>query len=261
LVVNLNSKNLELSAHLGMNTKAYIGRLLLEDTVQAVKMSVKFSDFESFRQELEMSIHFNSSCVRKKRTSNIVKWFFPTHSLDNLLSKLWAFYKDENILHEALKYQFLVSQPLVAKFVVNYILPLTPGHKIDIDRFRQFLLDEYGALEPYLLNNLSLNCKDLGFLVGAKNRLIVCQLPPPRTSLLILIHYLFAKDIRTIAIKDIIQNPFWQYLGIRDTENLRRIISEADAESIISKYVVADELEQITTRYSFNEFIQKKIQF
>jgi len=239
--------------------KLFIGRLMWEDTVLAVKCSAKFSDFRQFRLEMESTLHFNSNRVRKIRASIIVKWFFPSHSLDNILTKIWVSYGDEQLLKEIMRYQFLVNQPMVAKFVVDCVLPLSPGESIDINYLRQFLLSEYGVVKRDPLNNLQWACRDLGFFIDEKNKLVLCQVPLPKTSLLILTHYLFAREVRTIAIKEIVQNHYWQFLGIREVEDVRRILHEADAEGIIAKYVKADQLEQITTRFSFEDFILNQI--
>jgi hypothetical protein len=59
-------------------------------------------------------------------------------------------------------------------------------------------------------------------------------------------------------MKEILSNPFWQYLGLRDQDVVRKIFREADANGVIAKYIVADQLEQVTTTYSFDEFIQRR---
>jgi hypothetical protein len=40
---------------------------------------------------------------------------------------------------------------------------------------------------------------------------------------------------------------------------VRKILKEANADELIAKYVIADELEQITTRFSLEEFIQGRM--
>jgi hypothetical protein len=88
----------------------------------------------------------------------------------------------------------------------------------------------------------------------------ISQIPMPKTSLLILTHYLLAPTPRTVTIKDVLSNPFWQYLGVRESEAVRKVFREADANGAITKYIMADQLEQVTTRYSFDEFVQRKVQ-
>jgi len=242
------------------NQKLYMPRpMFWEESIQAVKLSAEFTDFRSFRQELEKSLPWNSSYVRVRNTRSIIRWFFSSHSLDNLLTKVWTFYKNETILKEIMRYEYLTKEPVIAEFVVNYILPLSPGASISIEHLKNFLLKKHSTLRQYSLNALRWACRDLGFLSQGNSTLTVCQIAVPKTSLLIIFHSVFAPTPRTVTVKDILSNPFWQYLGLRDQDAVRKIFREADANGIIAKYIVADQLEQVTTRYSFDEFVQRRI--
>lgn len=237
-----------------------VRRLLWNDGVQAVKLSVEFSDFASFRRELEQCLHYNSSYVRIRRTRDVLKWFFPSHSLDNVLTKVWTYYRKDELLKEIMRYQYLTTEPAVAEFVVNYLLPMRPGEVVSIDYLKDFLLKKYKVVRPDPLNSLRRACRDMGFLYSENKKLVVCQVPLPKTSLLILTHFLLAPSPRTVTIKEILSNPFWRYLGIREAEEVKKVFKEADANGVIAKYIVADQLEQVTTRYSFEEFIQRRLQ-
>jgi len=234
--------------------------LLWNESIQAVKLSIKFSDFRLFREELQRSMKHNSSSVRSRYTIDIIRWFFPSHSLDNFLTKVWTFYADERILREVMRYQYLTREPAVAKFVVDHLLPLHPGESMEAGHLKDFLLKEYGVVREHPLNSLRVACRDLGFFCSEKKRLIICQLAVPKTSLLILTHYLLAPTPRTVTIKDVLSNLYWKYLGVREPETVRKVFREADANGAIAKYIMADQLEQVTTRYSFDEFVQRKVQ-
>ena len=236
-----------------------VRRLLWDNSIYAVKLSSEFSDFNSFRSELEKSLPCNSSYVRMRRTRDILKWFFPSHSLDNLLTKVWTFYKNEVIIKELMRYQYLRVEPDVGEFIRDYIVPLQPGSHVEVDYLKDFLLKKYGVVRTDPLNSLRGACRDLGFLIIDKDKLIVCQVPIPKTSFLILTHYLLAPSVSTVAIKDILLRPYWQYVGVHDPETVRQILREADANALIAKYVKADQLEQVTTRYSFDEFLQRRL--
>jgi hypothetical protein len=233
-------------------------RLLWKEAVQAVKLSAEFSDFASFRKELEKSLHYNSSYVRARNTNSIIRWFFSSHSLDNLLTKVWVFYKDETILKDVMRYEYLTREPDVAEFVVRYLLSLPPGTSIESEYLKDFLLKKYSVVKKDPLNSLRGACRELGFVYTQNKKLVTAQMPTPKTSLLILTHYLFAPYPRTVTLREILSNPFWQYLGIREPDVVKVIFQEADSSGIIAKYIVADQLEQITTRYSFEEFIQRR---
>jgi hypothetical protein len=234
-------------------------RLFWEESIQAVKLSTEFTDFRAFRQELEKTLPWNSSYVRVRRARSIIRWFFPSHTLDNLVTKVWTFYKEEAILKEIMRHEYLSKEPVVAEFIVNHLLTLSPGASITANDLKDFLLKKYGVVKDDSLNNLRLACRDLGFTYRGNNSFTVCQIPEPRTSLLILVHHLFAPNPRTVTIKEILSHPFWQYLCVRGQDSVRKIFREADANGIITKYIVADQLEQITTKYSLDEFIQRRI--
>jgi len=100
----------------------------------------------------------------------------------------------------------------------------------------------------------------LGLLerVGSEEDRLV-SVNPSKTSLLLLTHHVFApKGMRTVELKRIWADPFWKYLGFKNQDVVRAIYREADATGILGKYVVADQLEQITTRWSLDEFLQNK---
>jgi hypothetical protein len=80
-----------------------------------------------------------------------------------------------------------------------------------------------------------------------------------KTSLLILLHHLFAaKAVRTVELRNLFANPFWKYLGYKSEDAVRAVLREADASGLIGKYVVADQLEQVTTCSTLDEFLERR---
>lgn len=241
-------------------TKLYMmRRLLWKQSIQAVKLSSEFSNFKAFRSELERTLPWNSSYVRVRNSRSIIRWFFPSHTIDNLLTRVWTFYKDESILREIMRYQYLTMEPVVREFVINHVLTRPPGTVLKIDYLKDFLMKKYGVVKKDPLRALGGAIRDIGLASRGKNGIIISEISLPKTSLLILTHHIFAPTPRTVTVKEILSNCFWQCLGIRDSENVKKILHEADANGIITKYIVADQLEQITTKYSFDEFVQRKI--
>jgi hypothetical protein len=83
---------------------------------------------------------------------------------------------------------------------------------------------------------------------------------PQKTSLLLLIHRLFAsQSVRTIELRRLFADPFWKYLGYKAEDTVRSVLREADAAGMIGKYVVADDLEQITTCVTLAEFLDRRL--
>jgi hypothetical protein len=77
---------------------------------------------------------------------------------------------------------------------------------------------------------------------------------------LILIHHLFALTPRIVTLRDILADPFWRYLGFRQEETVRRTLHEANAGGLIAAYATVDQLEQITTRYTLDEWLEGRLQ-
>src|SRR5262249_33599884 len=83
---------------------------------------------------------------------------------------------------------------------------------------------------------------------------------PHKTSFLILLHHLFAhKSVRTVELRRMFANPFWKFLGYKSEDAVRNLLREADSVGVIGKYVVADQLEQVTTSFALDELLEKKV--
>lgn len=265
LVRHNNSENevfrvLSKSQEASKRTKlAMMKDLLWKESIAAVKLSSEFSDFKAFRSELEKALPQNSSAIRARYTQMIIRWFFPTHSIDNLLTKVWTFYKDELLLREIMRYQYLTIEPVVREFVIQNVLTRPPGSVLKIDYLKDFLMKKYGVVKKHPLTALSSAIRYIGLASRGKNGIVISEISIPKTALLILTHHIFAPTPRTVTVKEILSNCFWWCLGIRDSETVKKTLHEADANGIITKYIVADQLEQITTKYSFDEFVQRKI--
>ncbi|HIH40705.1 MAG TPA: hypothetical protein HA221_04000 [Halobacteria archaeon] len=234
---------------------------LWEEAKNAVKMSLQYKIFDNFKENLYNSLHYNSSQTRKIYNTNIIGWFFPEKRLDTLLNNVWRIYHDEKLLQEIMRYQYLSVEEGVAKFVTDTILALDPGDEITSVQIKNFVNRMWNINERYaakIVNRIRAALLCTGFATKRKE-LIIQKIEPPKTALIILTHYLFAQSPKTVAIRDILDNPYWKYLGIRSEEVVRDILKEANSKGILSKYIVADELEQITTRYSLDELLERKI--
>lgn len=230
-----------------------------KESIFAIKQSIRFEDFAEFRKYIQENLPQNSDSVRKRYVSSIIKRFFPQKSLNPIHTLVWKNYKDDDILQEIMRYQFLSSEPVFAEFVLHDIIPLMPGVPLQSDAIKNFTIKKYGCYSKNSANWIALSIRDMGFIFRNKGKSIISEVPAPKTALLILIHYLFAQSPTTITMKDILNNTFWQYLGIRGQDTVRRIFREANGNGIIAKYITADELEQITTKYTLDEFLQKKL--
>ena len=100
----------------------------------------------------------------------------------------------------------------------------------------------------------------LGFLGrsrGQPDQLL--PVTPAPTATLLLLHHLFAPaGPRTVELRNLFAHPFWKYLGYKSPDAVRNVLRAADLAGLVGKYVVADQLEQVTTCYSLDELLTRR---
>jgi hypothetical protein len=235
--------------------------VLLAEGLAAVKLSVECESIEQLQQTLLSKLAQNSLETRKRYSQSIVKWFFQD-GFDGLLRKVWRAYGDEVIITDLLRYCYLTQEPLMGACVAEWLFSLENGIAIPASYFDKFLTDFFGEGAPEKTRErLKINLKRLGFLKRAKgkpDRLV--SVAPQKTSFLILLHHLFApRSVRTVELRNLFTNLFWKYLGYKTEDTVRNLLREADAARVIGKYVVADQLEQVTTCFTYEELLKGKI--
>jgi hypothetical protein len=228
--------------------------------MQAIKSSVDFDDFTTFRAHLEENLPYNSAATRERYTRTIIKYFFPNGSLGGLPERVWRAYRDDQLLEDLMRYQFLTQEPTVSQFVVAHLNPMTPGSVLEQGLMKDFIEKVDPKGRPKMVKRLGPALRRMAYLVRERQQDIVVQLRPSKTSLLILIHYLLALTPRIVTLRDILADPFWRYLGFRQEETVRRILHEANARGLIATYAIIDQLEQITTRYTLDEWLEGRLQ-
>ena len=234
---------------------------LLPEGLQAVKWSIECESVEQLQEVLLEKLGQNSLETRRRYSQSILKWFFPD-GIDGLLPKVWRTYADEAVINDLLRYSYLVQEPVMGACVADALFPLENGLMIPSSYFDKFLIDFLRGTPPEKTRErLKINLKRLGFLERAKGKPDrLTPVVPQKTSFLILLHHLFApRSIRAIELRNLFGNPFWKYLGYKSEDAVRNILREADAARVVGKYVVADQLEQITTCFSLNDMLERKI--
>jgi len=230
-----------------------------DESIQAIKESIRFKSFISFRMHLINTLPQNSYKTRIRNFSYISKRFFPNKSLDQLTVKVWKYYRNEELLKDIMRFQFLDKEKLIAKFIEEELSFFNPGSTFNKSLFERFVNKVYKVPKPKAVSRIINILRKLDYLTYKGKIYSVLSKPLQKLPLIILIHHIFATSPKTVSIEDIIMNPFWKYLSIQSENQIRKILKEAAAKGLISKYIKADQLEQITTKYSLDEFIQKRI--
>lgn len=235
--------------------------VLLAEGLLALKLAREAESLGQLQEILRKQLGQNSAETRQRYAQSILKWFFPD-GLDGLLPRIWRAYEDETIALDLLRWSYLNQEPIVGRCVAEALFPCENGLVIPAAYFDRFLQECLGEAPPEKTRErLKINLKKIGFLERAQGkpdrlRPVMAQ----KTSLLILLHRLFAdKAVRTIELKHLFPNPFWKYLGYKSEDAVRSVLREADAEGLIGKYIVADQLEQVTTCFTLDEFINRRM--
>jgi hypothetical protein len=225
--------------------------------LQAIKDSVMFSSFDEFRGHLQHNTRQNSEETRKKYASLIISRLFPEKSLDGINPKTWRFYCDESMLEDLARVTTLEVEAVIAKFLIDQVIVLEPGSFIDNSTLQDYISSVYGVFKRDSYSRLRQAVIQMGFASSEKKGLLVQPVPIPNNAFMVFLHARFATTPRIIRLSDILNATFWKLMGIRDEATVRSILRDANAKGFIAKYTIVDQLEQITTRYSFDEYLSK----
>jgi hypothetical protein len=241
--------------------KSVIQDLLVSEGLLAAKLSLEATTLDDLQRKLETNLRQNSSETRQRYAQSILKWFFPD-GLDGLARRVWTAYHDDRIESDILRHLYLSSEPIMGACVANALFPLQEGINISAGYFDRFLKDYLDAEPPpKTRERVKMNLVKLGFLKPARSaghRLN--PITPTKTAFLVLLHHVFAPvQPRTIELRHLFANPFWKYLGFKSEDAVRGVIREANASGLLGKYVVADQLEQITTCLSLADILNREL--
>jgi len=235
--------------------------ILFSEGLLAVRASEGVTTLVELQESLTRKLGQNSMETRVRYARSILRWFFPD-GLNGLARQVWIAYGDESIETDILRYLYLAAEPVVGTCVAEALFPLENGMQIPPQYFDQFLKRFFGESPPQKTRErLKSNLMKLGFLDRARGKPDrLKSVMPSRTSLLILLHHLFSQQgTRTVELPRLLADPFWKFLGYKSEDAVRAVLREANAVGILGKYVVADQLEQVTTSMSADEFLTRKV--
>jgi len=227
----------------------------LQASIQAVKASADFESYEDFYRYMLSNLPQNSPETRRRYTNLVGKRYFPGLSLDNLLPQVWKAYQDEQILVDLMRVAALEAEPVIARFVLDKVWPLAAGQVFDVQVARTFIKDTYGVFKKQSYKRLLLTVRHLGFLGRYNGEWVVEEIPTPADALLILLHDRLAPTPRIVRLSEILDTTWWRFLGLKTPDAVRHILRDAEVAGLISRYATVDELEQVTTRFTRDDYI------
>ena len=230
-----------------------------EDSIWAVKSSIGFVSYGEFRDHLLANLPHNSPQTRLRYTSLITRRYFPDGSLDNLLTQVWRHYRDEPILTDLMRVATLEMEPAIASFVVEELLARQPGAILDPQVPRAFVETAFGEFKKKSYERLLLSARYLGFVGRYNKSLVIEEIRTPADAMLIILHDRLAETPRIVRLAEVLEGHWWQYLGLRSADAVRDILRAGESAGLLARYAIVDELEQVTTRFSRNEYIDKAL--
>jgi hypothetical protein len=235
--------------------------LLWKEAVDTARQAENFKTEEAFQDHLRQHLPQNSLETRTRYAQSLMRWFF-ADGVNGLASSVWSNYRDQCLLEETLRFLYLNAQPMVAAAVAEALFPIAENAQIPPSYLTNFIRQRFGEDTPdKSIKRVKQNLRKLGILVREKgDRDTLRALSPSPTGLLILLHYLFARnEPHGVEFRTIVDNPFWKFLGFKSEDQLRAILKESVNRGLIAKYVLADRVESISFRFSFNEFVAKRM--
>ena len=101
--------------------------------------------------------------------------------------------------------------------------------------------------------------RELGFIARVGQSWFSHAIPHPTTAFLFLIHQRFAPTPRIVSLTQILTAPLWWHIGYHTPDEVRETLHNAAAAGLIARFVAVDQLEQITTRYTVNEWLARRL--
>jgi hypothetical protein len=227
--------------------------------VQAIKECRQFTTFDEFYHHLVEDLPQNSPQTRKRFASLIVRWFFPERSLDGLLPRIWATYQDNQLLLDLMRVTTLEMEPVIARFVTDVIMPFEPGDRFPVELARNYIISTYQGYKKDSYDRLLVTVRSLRLLSRRADAWIVNAVPRPANALLILLHTRLAPTPRIVRVSDLLEQPFIQYLGFRESDSVRGVLRDAASAALLARYSVVDQLEQVTTRFDADAYIVNRL--
>ena len=230
-----------------------------EESVQAVKDSLRFDSYPAFVEHVFNTLPQNSPQTRRRYTNLIGRWFFPDRQLPGLPGRVWAAYKEDPVLRNVMRACVLSQEPVVAAFIERFILPAPPGAELQAGVFRAYIEETYSGFKRQSRQRLTRTLRELGFIARLGQTWFTRTLPRPATAFMILLHERLAPTPRIVSLAQILADPSWWQMGYHTPDEVRETLHDAAAAGLIARFVNVDQLEQITTRHTLDEWLDRRL--
>ena len=229
---------------------------LWKETLEIIK-GAQDASFLTDPKALEPNLSFNSKETRQRYSGAIATRFSRLDlSIRQGLVDLTRSNVESNIIEQIWRVLFCMAEPLVAQIYLEMIWPREPGTSINRSEIRSYIETSFQQ-QSAKLNQRIVSClKQSGYLMPhGKKDLIVVGFGNLEYALVLSTHLLMANSPRTIRLSEIEVYNHWRFLGYRRFDHVRLGFRSAEAKGLIMRYANVDHLEQITTRYTWQELL------
>lgn len=231
---------------------------LWKETLDII-VSLENSDSLTNSKLIEQRLHFNSAETRQRYSRAIATRFSRLDlSIRQGLLDLVRSNVESNVIEQIWRVLFCMTEPLVAQIYLEMIWPREPGASINRVEIRSYIETAFQQ-QSAKLNQRIVSClRQSGYLIPhGKQDLIVVSFGNPEYTLVLSTHLLMANSPKTIRLSEIAASNHWRFLGYRKFDHVRLGFRSAEAKGLIMRYANVDHLEQITTRYTWQELLSK----
>lgn len=208
---------------------------------------------------LENLLPFNSRVTRKSYGSAIVNRFSRLEA--RILRGLYDLAHSDiskNTIEQIWRVLFCLAEPVIALIYLNMVWPREPGVPFNRNEVRSYVETTFSHQSRKLNQRVIYCLKQAGYLMShGKDSLIVVGFGNLEESLILIMHLLLAQSVRTIKLSEIEASDFWKFLGFRKFDHVRICFQSAEARGLLLRYAKVDHLEQVTTKYSWQELLLK----
>jgi len=233
----------------------------MDEGFWAVTRADQHESLDSLTEDIAANLKQQSKETRGRYAQSITRWFFPGRDLNSPAVLIWASYCDKPLVVEILRTLYLRAEPIVGECVEEFLYPIQENAVIPSSYFDSYLLSSLSDIPPKTRGRLKQNLRKLRFLAkSTPGKDLLRPLNPSGTALFLLFTFYFARDeVRTVEMPTVLKDPFWKYLGFKSEDAVRRIFRDAANTELLAKYVIADQLELLTTALTFQQCMERKV--
>jgi hypothetical protein len=237
----------------------HLQRISWSESLLAVRLSTECSSIKELRYRLWSDLPQNALSTRRRHTSTILARFFPDKSIEQLPRGVCLAYQDEALLASIMGSLLLLAEPVLGVLFAERLWSLPPGVELAKDFFAC-----YGKeVSPTNVKNIATYCADaarsLGWITRSRSKTYRTHQMVHLTSALLIFHHVYAPTPRSVELDQVFAEPVWKYLGFSQQDQVRAFCKNLERKGLIARYAHVDRLEQITTRYTLHELLERRV--